>query len=63
MATIVDIRNAAVQRSRRALGVRGPGSAEILLFTGVRYERWIDDTRNSGAAGRTRTRDHLELED
>lgn len=64
MATIVDIRSASSVRAARAQSVRTNGSAEILLFTGVRYERW-EEPRGAPATGHAsrRGRDRLELED
>lgn len=67
MATIVDIRSAARDNasSRKQLRTgeepRG-GSAEILLFTGIRYERW-GDLPARPTERKTSKRDRLELED
>lgn len=64
MATIVDIRTAAAAKSKQVAHGERRGSADVLLFTGVRYERW-HDVPASALAGRqtTKRRDHLELED
>jgi hypothetical protein len=62
MADILDFRRSAGRSSRRPSGT----SAEIVLFPGVRYERW--ETAPSQAAaekpkrGRRTKRDTLDLE-
>lgn len=62
MATIVDIRSPAFFRPAREPALRAEGSAEILLFTGVRYERRMT-VNDLSAASPARRRDRLELED
>ncbi len=56
MATIVDIRSAASARGARSQSPPVRGSAEILLFTGIRYER-------KPRTAAERARDRLDLED
>lgn len=60
MATIVDIRNAASVRGVRAQSTPVRGPADILIFTGVQYERWAERKPRQSAE---RTRDRLDLED
>lgn len=63
MATIVDIRTAVSGRPQRTQGTAG-GSAEILLFTGVRYSRWSEGAGEGDARQRARqARDRLSLEE
>jgi hypothetical protein len=37
-------------------------TGELVLFPGVRYERWDDVEEPAPSAGRRRIRDHLDLE-
>ncbi len=57
MATIVEFRAAARPRIACSTG----SSAEIVLFPGVRYERWAAEPAEK--RGRNRSRDRLELVD
>jgi hypothetical protein len=62
MATILEFR----AQSLKASGVDrlgGSGSAEIVLFPGVRYERWSGDETEKPKSKKSRRRDRLELED
>jgi hypothetical protein len=64
MATILDFPAIEVApRARKAR--RGRSSAEIVLFPGVRYERWSDDAAEPAIERDTRRRgverDRLQL--
>ena len=61
MADIVELN--AVSRSR-AVDAREPaGSAEIIIFPGVRIERWEQQPEQKPQARAKRARDRLELPD
>ena len=63
MATIVDIRTAVSGRPQRLQGAAS-GSAEILLFTGVRYSRSSQGASEAELRQRARqARDRLSLEE
>jgi hypothetical protein len=62
MATILSFKT--TQRPSAAAIFRAAGmSAEIVLFPGVRYERWAETPRDTKSAKRAKRRDKLELED
>lgn len=61
MATIVDIRSAVSGKSNRPLSAPAKGSADILIFTGVRYSRWEDDRSGGSQSPARRGRDRLDL--
>ena len=62
MATILSFKSS--QRPSVASILRAAGmSAEIVLFPGVRYERWAEVPRDTKPAKRAKRRDKLELED
>lgn len=61
MATIVDIRSATSARSGRVPNAPANRSADILIFTGVRYSRW--DAEPAEPAPARRRRDRLDLQD
>lgn len=63
MATIVDIRSAVSGKLVRAHNAPSQGSAEILIFTGVRYSRWDDARSDAPRSQARRTRDRLDLQD
>jgi hypothetical protein len=63
MATVVDIRNPAFFRPPRAPVQQAQGSAEILLFTGVRHERAAASDGPPAGALSARLRDRLKLEE
>ncbi|MGD9783881.1 MAG: hypothetical protein AB7E80_09980 [Hyphomicrobiaceae bacterium] len=60
MAQIVDFRIHAETRATRRVRHRGLGSAEIVIFPGVRYERWEEP---AAAKRRGRPRDRIDLPD
>jgi hypothetical protein len=60
MATILEFRSRTMREPARHLS---GGSAEIVLFPGVRYERWAEDPQPKPKAKKARRRDLLELED
>lgn len=62
MATIVDIRSAVSGRSNRPHNAPARGSAEILIFTGVRYSRWADDRAEASQVPARGARDRLDLD-
>jgi len=59
MATIVEFRNAP--RRTETLPVNAGGSADIVFFPGVRYERATESKAEKSTKG-TPTRDKLEIE-
>jgi hypothetical protein len=62
MATILSFKSS--QRPSVAAILRAAGmSAEIVLFPGVRYERWAEVPRDTKPAKRAKRRDKIELED
>ncbi len=70
MATILDFRPGTAKRAcgpsaNEALAVSNAGSAELIFFPGVRYER-AEPTpapRKRSAKSRGRAHDHIELPD
>lgn len=60
MAHILDFNAHASKACRRASHRGSSGSAEIVIFPGVRYERW-DDTSNARGKRRSKQRDRIEL--
>ena len=61
MATILEFR-ASSEPKKPAGGRRKPRSAEIVIFPGVRYERWTDENA-SGSSSKSVQRDMLALVD
>jgi hypothetical protein len=64
MASILEFRKSAFRF--RPLNDKSGASAtaEIVLFPGVRYERWSEEPpQDKPAPRRARRRDHLELDD
>jgi hypothetical protein len=61
MALILDFNAHATKASRGSSRARAAGSAEIVIFPGVRYERW--DDANARPKRRTKQRDRIELPD
>jgi hypothetical protein len=60
MATIIEMRFRQVQR---AAATQGRAAGEVVIFPGVRHERW-EDTQERARRGREACqRDLLELED
>lgn len=59
MATILEFRRKAGSRSH----VLDGAPAEIVLFPGIRYERWEDDTPKPKMRKRAKRRDRLEIKD
>ena len=62
MASILEFRRSAIH-VRTLTGERTNGSADIVLFPGVRYERAEDKSVEKPRRRRARRRDHLDLED
>jgi len=63
MASVLEFRRPALD-CRQSAPKRGSASADIVLFPGVRYERWSEvPAEPAPARRRARRRDHLELED
>jgi hypothetical protein len=60
MATILDFPETQVPARRRPVR-RGKSSAEIILFPGVRYERWDDAPAVHEATRSSIVRDRLQL--
>jgi hypothetical protein len=64
MATILAFRPVEFRRHAHALATTAAQPAEVILFPGVRYERWKEDAGKDEAGTRTRDmrkRDVLEL--
>lgn len=59
MVHVVDFRSPVRRTNARSANAR-PGSAEIVIFPGVRYERWANDMTPSHAIT---SRDRIELPD
>lgn len=60
MATILDFPEMQAPPRRRSAR-RGRSSAEIILFPGVRYERWGDEPAEHEARRPAVVRDRLQL--
>jgi hypothetical protein len=62
MTSVVDFKRVGLHA--RPTSVAPQGSAEIVLFPGVRYERTTDEETSRGRTRRrSRQRDHLDFED
>ncbi len=61
MASVVEFKRVGLQV--RPTSVAQQGSAEIVLFPGVRYERASEETARGRTRRRSRQRDHLDFED
>jgi len=61
MATILDFRSVDRPRGRRGGGTQAR-TAEVVLFPGVRYERWTETAPTAKKRGR-RTRDTIDIND
>lgn len=62
MALILEFSAHASKACRRSASINATGSAEIVIFPGVRYER-LDDTSAPRAKRRGKARDRIELPD
>lgn len=63
MASILEFRRSAFN-FRPVGGARAAGSADIVLFPGVRYERYTEEPAPAKPrARRARRRDQLDLDD
>ncbi|WP_072385998.1 hypothetical protein [Hyphomicrobium sp. CS1BSMeth3] len=60
MATILDFPEMHVAPRRRPMR-RSKAPGEVILFPGVRYERWDDAPREPEARQQTVVRDRLQL--
>lgn len=60
MATILDFRQAS-QAQRQQPGRSNGRPAEIVIFPGVRYERWTEADRHQDAPNARAERDILKL--
>lgn len=66
MASILEFRRPELRSGTARSSAGGGASADIVLFPGVRYERWDDEAAASASAPRSRParrRDRLELDD
>lgn len=67
MASILEFRQPAFGSRQTGVRTETAASADIVLFPGVRYERWTEDEATAAEPAksrrRARRRDHLELED
>ncbi|WP_439542627.1 hypothetical protein [Hyphomicrobium sp.] len=61
MASVVEFKRVGLHA--RPTSAAPQGSAEIVLFPGVRYERSIEETSRGRTRRRSRQRDHLDFED
>lgn len=62
MAHIVDFSVRASSGSGRSVRKRTAGSAEIVIFPGVRYERW-DDGQTARTKAHHASRDLIDIKD
>ena len=62
MATIIEFRPSGRAPSAALTKTVNGGSAELVLFPGVRYDRWLERPARKSRA-RARKRDKLELKD
>lgn len=63
MASILEFRRHGLNvRSQQGRGTAG-ASADIVLFPGVRYERFAEEPTAKPRGRRSRRRDRLELDD
>jgi hypothetical protein len=60
MATILEFRAATRNRSNSG---EQPAGADIIIFPGVRVERWEAAPERASKPRRRRKRDHLDIED
>ena len=60
MAHVVEFRASSRRNHSRSASLSARGSAQIVIFPGVRYERWDDGTA-AGAMPHSRTRDRIDL--
>lgn len=64
MASILEFRQPALQCRQVTGKTSAAASADIVLFPGVRYERWAEaQTEPAKPRRRARRRDQIELED
>lgn len=64
MASILEFRQPALQCRQGTGKTAGAASADIVLFPGVRYERWTEgQPQPTKPRQRARRRDHLDLDD
>lgn len=64
MASILEFRQPALQCRQVTAKTAGAASADIVLFPGVRYERWTEAQPQPTKSRRNgRRRDRLELDD
>jgi hypothetical protein len=62
MATILEFRASCDEAAPRPRRRKGP-SAEIVIFPGIRYERWRENDASSEVGCKATTRDVLKLVD
>ncbi len=64
MASILEFRPPVFEGRQEAARREQAGPADIVLFPGVRYERWTDSAPEPAKPRRrARRRDHLNLDD
>ncbi|WP_072392110.1 hypothetical protein [Hyphomicrobium sp. CS1GBMeth3] len=64
MASILEFRQPAVGVRRATVSSTPASTADIVLFPGVRYERWAEAPSGvEKSRRRARSRDHLDLDD
>jgi hypothetical protein len=63
MATILEFRAQQSRFQAAAVPKAQSGSAEVVIFPGVRYERWSEEAAAKPRARRPRQRDLLELDE
>lgn len=62
MAQILSFRTPELRNGRNASRQQGD-SAQVILFPGIRYERWADRDQSPNGDQRAATRDVIELAD
>jgi hypothetical protein len=64
MASILEFRKSGCQLRPHAGRAAAGASADIVLFPGVRYERYVEEAPQAKPRSRrSRRRDHLDLDD
>lgn len=63
MASILEFRQPAFGSRQVTAKTEAVATADIVLFPGVRYERWAEAEEPAKPRRRARRRDHLDLDD
>jgi hypothetical protein len=64
MASILEFRRPELRSGSARSSADGGATADVVLFPGVRYEKWEEGSPDAGQSSRrSRKRDRLDLED